>query len=165
MNKCWQIYQIRLVYIQKSCIMVQIFPKKAKFGQIASSPRLFTPTCKYFYTNIFVIFVTFRNSVLGQSILLNYPLLFSISTSNPNFLYFCVHKIANSAAFLLTFPFLGLTTIWWGCSYSHFIHDHHHHCCGHHHHHHRCCLHHCCDHHHHHHHHHQSVLERGIRWN
>ena len=41
---------------------MQIFPKKAKFGQIASSPRLFTPTCKYFYTNIFVIFVTFRNS-------------------------------------------------------------------------------------------------------
>ena len=41
---------------------MQIFPKKAKFGQIASSPRLFTPTCKYFYTNIFVIFVTFCNS-------------------------------------------------------------------------------------------------------
>ena len=64
MNKCWQFYQIRPVYTQKSCIIVQIFPKKAKFGQIASSPRLFTPTCKYFYTNIFVIFVTFRNSVL-----------------------------------------------------------------------------------------------------
>ena len=64
MNKCWQIYQIRLVYIQKSCIMVQIFPKKAKFGQIVSFPRLFTPTCKYLYTNIFVIFVTFRNSAL-----------------------------------------------------------------------------------------------------
>ena len=45
-------------------MIVQIFPKKAKFGQIASSPRLFTPTCKYFYTNIFVIFVTFRNSAL-----------------------------------------------------------------------------------------------------
>ena len=63
-NKCWQFYQIRPVYTQKSCIIVQIFPKKAKFGQITSSPRLFNPTCKYFYTNIFVIFVTFRNSVV-----------------------------------------------------------------------------------------------------
>ena len=50
----------------KSCIIVQIFPKKAKFGQIASSPRIFTPTCKYHYTNIFIIFVTFRNSTKFQ---------------------------------------------------------------------------------------------------
>ena len=43
-------------------MIVQILPKKANFGQIASSPRLFTPTCKYFYTDISVISVTFRNS-------------------------------------------------------------------------------------------------------
>ena len=41
---------------------MQIFPKKAKFGQIASSPRLFAAICKQIYMNIFVIFVTFRNS-------------------------------------------------------------------------------------------------------
>ena len=62
MNKCWQLYKIRLVNTQKSCIIVQILPKKAKFGQIASSPRLFTPTYKYFYTDITAISVTFSNS-------------------------------------------------------------------------------------------------------
>ena len=64
MNKYWQLYQIRLVYteILHNCANL---PKKAKFGQIASSPRLFTPTCKYFYTDISVISATFRNSLLG----------------------------------------------------------------------------------------------------
>ena len=35
-----------------------------KFTQIATvySPRLFTPTCQFFYTDISVISVTFRNS-------------------------------------------------------------------------------------------------------
>ena len=41
---------------------MKIFAKLLDFFEIACSPKLFSPTCKYFYTDISVISVTFCNS-------------------------------------------------------------------------------------------------------
>ena len=40
----------------------QIFPKKLDFEKNECSPKLFTPTSNFFYTDLSAISVTFRNS-------------------------------------------------------------------------------------------------------
>ena len=56
---CWKLYQLRLVCTEKFNIFLQFFPKKACFCKIKCFSKLFTPHCKYFYTDISVISVTF----------------------------------------------------------------------------------------------------------
>ena len=48
----------------------RIYPNTSSFYKIVRFPTLLTPTSKYFYTDISVIFVTFRNSDVPETSLL-----------------------------------------------------------------------------------------------
>ena len=65
-NKYWQLFQIRLVYTQKSNIDCANHFKIIIWSHCVFS-QTFIPTSKYFYTDISVISVTFRNSVYFSS--------------------------------------------------------------------------------------------------
>ena len=53
-SKCWQLYWIRLVYAHNYYMCCANLPIKLKDSICKKNafPKLFTPTCKYFYTDI-----------------------------------------------------------------------------------------------------------------
>ena len=61
--KKYKLYRIGLVFTRKAWKESINLPKKAWFCKIACSSKLFTPTCKHFYTDISPISLTFCNSV------------------------------------------------------------------------------------------------------